>query len=187
MTDDTHKSTNPPAPGFVPGLTEMGKQQFEAAAEMQRALLDTLEDLNRGWLAHVQSQLDLASELAGKLMTVRTIPDVEAACQQCLSRQLETAMDDGCRIVAAGQKVLRAGLHVLSNGRAANSAASVARADLPHRGHGSGAAHSLKPCLPISLTVLAWGPFSPISSANVTWVPTARRLNAPSSTLLRWK
>jgi len=29
-------------------------------------------------------------------------------------------------------------------------------------------AHSLRLCLPSSLTVLAWGPFSPISSANVT-------------------
>src|SRR6516225_1063320 len=46
-------------------------------------------------------------------------------------------------------------------------------------------AHSLSLCLPSSSTVLAWGPLSPISSANVTWAPTARRSNAPSSTLLR--
>src|SRR6516225_96199 len=48
-----------------------------------------------------------------------------------------------------------------------------------------GMAHSLSLCFPSSLTVLAWGPFSPISSANVTCVPTARWPNAPSSTLLR--
>ena len=40
-------------------------------------------------------------------------------------------------------------------------------------------------CFLSSRTVLACGPFSPISSTKVTCVPTARRLNAPFSTLLR--
>jgi hypothetical protein len=64
----------------------------------------------------------------------------------------------------------------------------IVREMLPSRlafGQGGGSAHSLSLCLPSSLTVLAWGPFSPISSANVTCVPTARRPNAPSSTLFR--
>ena len=52
-------------------------------------------------------------------------------------------------------------------------------------GRRSGMAHTRSLCFPSSFTVLACGPFSPISSANATCVPTARRLYAPSSTLFR--
>jgi ribosome-associated translation inhibitor RaiA len=45
--------------------------------------------------------------------------------------------------------------------------------------------HNRRLCFPSSFTVLACGPLSPISSSNATCVPTARRLNAPSSTLFR--
>jgi hypothetical protein len=44
-----------------------------------------------------------------------------------------------------------------------------------------------KPCFPNSFTVLAWGPFSPISSTNMTRVPTVSFENFPSRTLFRWK
>jgi hypothetical protein len=52
-------------------------------------------------------------------------------------------------------------------------------------GRRSGMAHTRSLCFPSSFTVLACGPFLPISSANATCVPTARRLYAPSSTLFR--
>ena len=52
-------------------------------------------------------------------------------------------------------------------------------------GRRSGMAHTRNLCFPSSFTVLACGPFSPISSANATCVPTARRSYAPSSTLFR--
>jgi RNA polymerase primary sigma factor len=55
----------------------------------------------------------------------------------------------------------------------------------PSLGRRSGMAHTRNLCFPSSFTVLACGPFSPISSANATCVPTARRLYAPSSTLFR--
>ena len=43
------------------------------------------------------------------------------------------------------------------------------------------------PCLPTSFTVLAWGPFLPASSTNVTSVPICRRSKASCRTLWRWK
>ena len=52
-------------------------------------------------------------------------------------------------------------------------------------GRRGGTAHSRSLCFLSSFTVLACGPFSPISSAKMTCVPTASRLNAPWSTLLR--
>src|SRR5689334_7624887 len=49
------------------------------------------------------------------------------------------------------------------------------------------AIYNLSPCFPRILTVLACGPFCPISSVNVTRVPGAIRSKASSHTLLRWK
>ncbi len=56
-----------------------------------------------------------------------------------------------------------------------------------HSPRKSGAGHTFRLCLPISFTVLACGPLSPISSAKVTRAPTLRRAKPSSSTLLRWK
>jgi len=57
---------------------------------------------------------------------------------------------------------------------------------LPCRTGANVGAHRI-PCLPSSLTVLACGPFSPISSLKVTRVPTCSLGNAPLSALFLWK
>ena len=65
-----------------------------------------------------------------------------------------------------------------------NSSTQLTGAADQYFGH-TGTAHSRSLCFLSSFTVLACGPFSPISSAKMTCVPTASRLNAPWSTLLR--
>jgi hypothetical protein len=58
MAYDTDKSTRSSAPGFVSGaFGEMGKKQFEAAVEMQKEFLDTMEEINRAWLMRAQSEV----------------------------------------------------------------------------------------------------------------------------------
>ena len=72
--------------------------------------------------------------------------------------------------------------------RAPHADVGVARKMFPAGfapGRRGGTAHSRSLCFLSSFTVLACGPFSPISSAKMTCVPTASRLNAPWSTLLR--
>ena len=116
MSYDIHKSTYSSAPGFVPGLGEMGRRSFAAAAEVQDTLFDTVQDMNGTWLAHAQSEIDLASELLEELTAARSIPDVAAAWQQCMSRRMDMVADDVGRIFAHGEKLLRAGARVFSNG-----------------------------------------------------------------------
>ena len=117
MAYDADKSTRSSAPGFGPGaFGEMGKKQFEAAVEMQKEFLDTMEEINRAWLTRAQSEVALASELAGKLATSRSIPDAATACQECMSRQMEMLAEDSRRMLADGEKLMRAGARLFANG-----------------------------------------------------------------------
>jgi Phasin protein len=113
MADSPGKSVNWPGPTFTPGaFGEMGKKQ----AEMQKEFLDTLEEINRAWLARAQSGVTLASELVGKLAAARSIPEATSAYQECMTRQMELLAEDGRRIVADSERLMRAGARLFSNG-----------------------------------------------------------------------
>jgi hypothetical protein len=116
MTDEIRKSTTLSPLDFLPGFGELGRKHLEAAAEMQRALLDSVQDLNRTWAARVQSEVTLASELADKLAAARSMADLAGAYQDCVSRQLELAAEDGRRMFADGEKLLKAGVRGFRNG-----------------------------------------------------------------------
>ena len=117
MAYDADKSARSSGPGFGPGaFGEMGKKQFEAAVEMQKEFLDTMEEINRAWLTRAHSEVTLASELVGKLATSRSIPDAATACQECMSRQMEMLAEDSRRMLADGEKLMRAGARLFANG-----------------------------------------------------------------------
>jgi hypothetical protein len=63
--------------------------------------------MNRAWLARVQSGVTLASELAGKLATARTIPNAAAACQECMNRQMEMFVENSRQMFADSEKLMR--------------------------------------------------------------------------------
>ena len=113
MADYFGKSLNWPGSTFTPGaFGEIGKKQ----AEMQKEFLDTLEEINRAWLARAQSGVTLASELVGKLTTARSVPEAAAAYQECMTRHMELFAEDGRRIVADSEKLMRASARLFSNG-----------------------------------------------------------------------
>jgi phasin protein len=104
---------------FPEAFGNLGKKQYEAALAMQRELLDTLEQMNHAWFARAQSEIDLAAEFIGKVAETRSIPDVATACQECISKQLEMLSEDSRRMLADGEKLLRAGTRHLGNGAGA--------------------------------------------------------------------
>jgi hypothetical protein len=103
-------------------LGDLGKKQFEAAVAMQNELLSTFEQMNRAWLARAQSEVDLANEFVSKLGGTRSIPEAAAACQECIGRQLDMFAEDGRRMLADGEKILRASARLFANGAPAASA-----------------------------------------------------------------
>jgi bacterioferritin-associated ferredoxin len=104
---------------FPEAFGNLGKKQYEAALAMQRELLDTLEQMNHAWFARAQSEIDLAAEFIGKVAETRSIPGVATACQECISKQLEMLSEDSRRMLADGEKLLRAGTRHLANGAGA--------------------------------------------------------------------
>ena len=106
---------------FPEAFGNLGKKQYEAALAMQRELLDTLEQMNHAWFARAQSEIDLAAEFIGKVAETRSIPGVATACQECISKQLEMFSEDSRRMLADGEKLLRAGTRHLANGAGAAS------------------------------------------------------------------
>jgi hypothetical protein len=113
MADSFGKSMNWPGSTFTPGaFGEMGKKQ----AEMQKEFLDTLEEINRAWLARAQSGVTLASELVGKLAAARSVPEAAAVYQECMTKQMELLAEDGRRLVADSEKLMRVGARLFSNG-----------------------------------------------------------------------
>ena len=81
-----------------------------------KEFLDTLEEINRAWMARAQSGVTLASELVGKLAAARSVPEAAAAYQECMTRHMELFAEDGRRMVADSEKLMRVGARLFSNG-----------------------------------------------------------------------
>ena len=122
MTTNGEKAAPLSALGWIPeAFGNLGKKQYEAAFAMQKELLDTLEQMNHAWFARAQSEIDLAAEFFGKVAETRSIPGVATACQECISKQLEMFSEDSRRMLADGEKLLRAGTRHLAESATAAS------------------------------------------------------------------
>ena len=121
MTTNGDDRTAPHAAlSWIPeAFGNLGKKQYETALAMQRELLDTFEQINHAWFARAQSEIDLAAEFLGKVAETRSIPGVATACQEGISKQLEMFSEDSRRMLADGEKLLRAGTRHLANGATA--------------------------------------------------------------------
>ena len=105
-----------PLPNLVPAeFAAMGKKRVEELAKVQKELLDKLQETNRQWLERMQLEMNVASEFASKLTTVRSIPDAAAVCQEWMTRRLEMMTEDGKRVFADTQKFMEAATRLLPN------------------------------------------------------------------------
>ncbi len=79
-------------------LLKLGKEQTEATLKVQKELLDAYEQASRAWIARVQSEVDLWSQLAAKLAATRSIPEALGAYQESVSQRMQMAAEDGKRL-----------------------------------------------------------------------------------------
>ena len=77
----------------------------EAGIVLQRELFKAFEQLSRTWLAHVQAEMALWSELATELAAVRSAPEALEAYMRCVSRQMHITAEDGERLFKDCQEV----------------------------------------------------------------------------------
>lgn len=98
-------------------LAEMGKKRLQATVQTQNEYLEKLQEMNREWLARVQSEAALTTDLSGKLTAARSLPEVTMAVQQWASRRMVMFAEDGHRFIANSQKLIETGARLLSDGR----------------------------------------------------------------------
>ena len=79
-------------------LLKFGREQTEATLKIQKDVLEAYEEASRGWLARVQSEVELWSQLAGKLAATRTIPEALGAYQESVAQRVRMAAEDGKRL-----------------------------------------------------------------------------------------
>jgi Phasin protein len=104
-----HKESRPSAKPTIPSadpaeFAEMGKRQVEAMINLQKELVDAIEEVNGEWAARLKAETDLATEFAGKLTAAKSIPETAAICQEWMGRRMEMFAEDSRRFAAGMQK-----------------------------------------------------------------------------------
>ena len=79
-------------------LLKLGREQTEATFKIQKDVLEAYEEASRAWLARVQSEVDLWSQLATKLAATRSIPEALGAYQELVAQRMQLAAEDGKRL-----------------------------------------------------------------------------------------
>jgi hypothetical protein len=87
-------------------LLNFGKEQTEAARKVQQDVLTAYEQASRAWLARVQSEVDLWSQLATKLTATRSIPEALGAYQETVAQRMQMAAEDGRRMTEDCQQMM---------------------------------------------------------------------------------
>ena len=94
------------AKGLPPSfLFNWDPERTDAAMALQKAVLESYEQMSRAWLDRMQTEVSLWSELANKLSGTKTIPEALEACTKCASQRMQMAADDGRRMVNEAQQI----------------------------------------------------------------------------------
>ncbi len=91
------KSVKPPR--SAEQLFELGRRPSEATLDLQRDLLDTSAQFGRAWISRAHKEMELWSQLVSNVAASRSVPEALAAYQECMSQQVQLAMDDGLRFI----------------------------------------------------------------------------------------
>ncbi len=108
---DTTATTPTPA-----SLFNWGQGRTDAALALQKELLESYDQATRTWLARVQSEVSLWSELATKLTATHTVPEALEAYSKSISERMKMAADDGRRLADEAQQITRTITKSLGNG-----------------------------------------------------------------------
>jgi len=100
----------------LPPFMNWGQDQTGAAMGLQKALWESCDQASRAWLARVQSEVSLWSDLANKLSTTKSIPEVFDACTKSVSQWMQMAADDGRRLVDDYQQLTQKIARSVGNG-----------------------------------------------------------------------
>jgi len=93
---------------------DITRQNIETFGALQKQLLDA----NHEWLAFLNEEAELASNLSKKMTTAKSIPDATAAYQELISRQMELMTQQAKIIFENTQEFTKTCMQVVSGGKA---------------------------------------------------------------------
>jgi hypothetical protein len=83
----------------------MGEEQIGSAVSLQKEILEAYAHSSSAWLARVQSEVQLWSELAAKLTITRTASEALEAYTKCVSQQMLINVEEGRRVFEECQQI----------------------------------------------------------------------------------
>jgi hypothetical protein len=111
-----------PMPTFNPAdFTKLGKEQADALTDMQKEFSRLVEQANADWLARMELERQLASDLATNLSAAKSLPDAAKAYQDWMGRRMETITKDSQKFFADSQKLVTSMNRFLSSGAKGSS------------------------------------------------------------------
>jgi hypothetical protein len=94
---------------FGAKFAEIGAKQTAALVKMQAQMFDVLQGWNRQCLQRAQSEAELVSHTADKLMSARSIPETATAYREWLDRRINLFGKDSEQFFTESQKILDLG------------------------------------------------------------------------------
>ena len=95
---------------------QIGAKHLASLMEMQRELLDTLEQIQRDRLARTMDETKLASELVAKMTGARSIPEIMAIYQEWIAKHAQMFAEDGRKFMEDSQRIANTTVRLLSGG-----------------------------------------------------------------------
>ncbi|HMA71476.1 MAG TPA: phasin family protein [Xanthobacteraceae bacterium] len=86
----------------------LARKQIESLLDVQKEMMQALEDINHELFARAQKEAELASKFVGKLAGARSVPDATTTCQEWASKEMELLAADGRHMFEHGGKLLHA-------------------------------------------------------------------------------
>lgn len=99
-----------------PFMMTWGHERTEAAMALQKSILESYEHASRTWLARVQSEISLWSDLADKLSKTHSVPEALESYTKCVSERMQMAAEDGRRLVEESQQLTQKIARSMGNG-----------------------------------------------------------------------
>lgn len=93
------------------------QEQTGSILNLQKAILESYEEASQAWMARLQSEVSLWSDLANKLSGTRSVPEMLDAYTKCISQRMKMAADDGNRLVDEAQQITQKVAQSINNGR----------------------------------------------------------------------
>jgi hypothetical protein len=78
-------------------------------------LFNTLQEMNRDWMARATAEVELNLKLSRKLTAAHSVPDAVAAYQEWLKDEMGARTEDARLLMSSGQKFMAASSRFLSH------------------------------------------------------------------------